>query len=393
MKKYLIIFLLFYTLGYADQLDELLKFAENNSPKIKEFDKLANILSLQEKYSLTLPNPKILFGLNNIELNKPYLSSNNPMGSLSVGISQDYIPFIKRKIDSQIFLKEKKLTNINKTIFEKQLKRQIKESYVDFIFTYRKEKVLEEQLNLYKRYKNLIEENYKYGKSGLKDILSIDTKILEIQKNLEEIYKEREIQKYKIFYLIGGEFPLKYEKDIENKELIYEDVKNSLYLKQINLEIEKIDKEIERSKVEILPNLEFMGEYMYRTGMPDMVTLKIGIQIPIFKSRKEDLLLLQKKEERLMKQLKFEDEKLKLTNVIQTIKLTYEKNSKILNLYNQIVDEKEKQIKAIELSLKYNKTDLNELIKTLEDLLQVKLEILNIKIENLKLKFQAEEVL
>ncbi|WP_297888625.1 TolC family protein, partial [Sulfurihydrogenibium sp.] len=354
---------------------------------------LEKISSLKERYYLSFPNPKITFGFNNIELNKPYLSSNNPMGSFSIGITQEYVPFIKRKLESEIYSKEKEVVKISKYIFQKQLKRQIKENYVDFIFTYRKEEILKNQLNLYNNYKSIAEEYYKYGKSGLKDILSIDTKILEIQKDLEQVYKEREIQKHRIFYLIGGYFPLKDDKDIEFEEIQSKSVEDSPYLKQIYLEIEKIDNEIQKSKVEYLPNLEFMGEYMYRTGMPDMITFKVGVQIPVFKSKKEDLVVLQKKEEKLIKQLNLEDEKLKLTNTVLSIKSTYEKNNKILKLYKNLIYEKEKQIKAIELSLKYNKSDFKELIDILNEVLQLNLEMLNLRVENLKLIFQLEEVL
>lgn len=385
--------MLFYKIVYGNQLEELLKFAEVNSPKLKEFNNLEKISSLKERYYLSFPNPKITFGFNNIELNKPYLSSNNPMGSFSIGITQEYVPFIKRKLESEIYSKEKEVVKISKYIFQKQLKRQIKESYVDFIFTYRKEEILKNQLNLYNNYKSIAEEYYKYGKSGLKDILSIDTKILEIQKDLEQVYKEREIQKHRIFYLIGGYFPLKDDKDIEFEEIQSKSVEDSPYLKQIYLEIEKIDNEIQKSKVEYLPNLEFMGEYMYRTGMPDMITFKVGVQIPVFKSKKEDLVVLQKKEEKLIKQLNLEDEKLKLTNTVLSIKSTYEKNNKILKLYKNLIYEKEKQIKAIELSLKYNKSDFKELIDILNEVLQLNLEMLNLRVENLKLIFQLEEVL
>jgi hypothetical protein len=38
MKKYLTIFLLFYKVCFASQLDDLISFAEKNSPKLKEFN-------------------------------------------------------------------------------------------------------------------------------------------------------------------------------------------------------------------------------------------------------------------------------------------------------------------------------------------------------------------
>lgn len=393
MKIYLIIFLLFYTVGYAGQLEELINFAKENSPKLKEFEKLENITKFQENYSLTLQNPKVVFGFNNFELNKPYLSSNNPMGSFSIGISQEYTPLIKREIESQIFLKERQIIKINKEIFERQLKRQIKESYGDFIFTFRKEDILNQQLNIYEKYKKLFEENYKYGKSGLKDILSLNIKILEIKKNLEEINKEREILKNKIFYLIGGEFPLKDDKDFENQNFEDKNISESIYIKQFDFIFEKVDKEIEKAKAETLPNFEFMGEYMYRNGFPDMITLKVGIQIPIFKSKKENLLILQKREEKLIKQLQLENEKLRIQNVVLSSKTAYEKNLKMIKLYEEILNEKNNLIKAIEIGIKYNKAESSELLKVLDEILQINLEILNLKLENFKLKYQIEEVL
>jgi hypothetical protein len=91
--------LLFYKFVYAGQLEDLINFAKENSPKLKEFDRLKNVFSFQEKYSLFLPNPKVYFGFNNIELNKPYLSSSNPTGSFSVGLTAGYV-FKSKKIDN-----------------------------------------------------------------------------------------------------------------------------------------------------------------------------------------------------------------------------------------------------------------------------------------------------
>lgn len=394
MKKYLTIFLLFYKVCFASQLDDLISFAEKNSPKLKEFNHQKNINSLKQSYILSLPNPKLYVGFSNFEINKPYLSSNNPMGSFLIGLSQEYPLPIKRYLDSQIVSKENELIDLNRTILERQLKRQIKENYADFIFSFRKEEVINQQLDLYKKYKKIFEENYKYGKVQLKDILSLDVKVLETQKILEEISKEREIVKNQIFYLIGGDYPLNddktfYIEDFSEKS----DVDDSVYIKQIEIDIEKTEKEIQRSKVEYLPNLEFMGEYMYRKGLPDMFTFKISITLPVFKSKKEDLIEIQKKEEKLIKQLQLENEKLRIKNLFHTINITYNKNKQIIEIYEKILREKENQIKAIELSLKYGKAEPDEILKTLEEIFQIKLMVLDLKLENLKLRFKLEEIL
>ena len=386
--------MLFYKFCFASQLDDILNFAEKNSPKLKEFNHQRNIISLQQSYVLSLPNPKLYVGFSNFEINKPYLSSNNPMGSFLIGLSQEYILPIKRNLDSQIVAKERELIDLDKTIFEKQLKRQIKENYADFVYSFRKEEIVNQQIDLYKKYKKIFEENYKYGKLQLKDILSLDVKVLEAQKILEDIGKEREVVKNKIFYLIGGEYPLRDDKTLDFETISEKPhADESVYLKQIQTDIEKTDQEIQRSKVEYLPNVEFMGEYMYRKGLPDMFTLKLGISLPIFKSKKEDLIILQKKEEKLLKQLQLENEKLRIKNIFNTAYTTYEKNKRIINIYEKILQEKENQIKAIELSLKYGKSESEEILKTLEEIFQIKLMILDLKLENLKLRFQLEEIL
>ncbi|MGC9006952.1 MAG: TolC family protein, partial [Sulfurihydrogenibium sp.] len=311
----------------------------------------------------------------------------------SVGLTAEYVPLSKRKAEKQVFSKEKDIVDADREIFERQLIRQIKENYAEFVFSLRKEKILNRQIKLYQDYKKTLEESYKYGKAGLKDLMAVDIKVLELQKQIEETKKARETIKNNIFYLIGGEFPLKEYDDLNSENVEIKDINSSPYIKQINLNIEKIDKEVEKAKTQSFPNFEFSTEYMYRTGFPDMVSFKVGIQISIFKSKKEDLLVLQKKEEKFLKQLDLEDQKLKLKSVVNSSKLVYEKNLKILNLYNQILKEKENQIKAVNLALKYNKAEVSEILKLLDEILQTKLDMLNVELENYKITFQLEEVL
>jgi len=374
MGRIFIFIFIIISIGKANQLDELINTALDNSPKLKVYQYLKNS-KYQEKISAkALPNPILQFGLSNIPLNKLYPNVNEPMSSYFVGISQMFILPIKREKNSNIVENEILAIENKEEITKKEIIKNIKLKYYDWLYSFKKEKIYTEYMDKLENLLKLAEENYKFNKTPLSDIIKIKISKIEIQKKIENIRKEREVIAQDIYYLIGKKVDLRFEEaDEDISNINFENLEKSVYIQEYKKNIEKLNAEIERKKVEYLPDIEFMVEYMFRPNRPDMINLKLGLTIPIWKSKKEDLIILQKEEEKNALYQQMKDVKLNILRQIEIIKTEYQKDLEILKLLNDEITEKENEIKAFNIAYKYKKADLSDILKSYLDLLEIKI--------------------
>jgi hypothetical protein len=62
----MLLLLLLLAFSWGGELDNLISYALENSPKIKQYEKLKESMRYKERYSKTLPNPSIYTGFNNL---------------------------------------------------------------------------------------------------------------------------------------------------------------------------------------------------------------------------------------------------------------------------------------------------------------------------------------
>ncbi|MFN3711872.1 MAG: TolC family protein, partial [Alishewanella aestuarii] len=309
----LILFCLFliYT-AQAGEVEELIEYALKKSPRLKVYENLKASTKRREEYSKSLPNPSLSFGLNNLPLNRPYPSKYEPMSSFSVGIGQRYVLGVKRERDALMARAEEEVFEVQEDVAKRELIRDIKLKYLEWLYIQKREEISKRSLEEIYRLEKLAEENYKLGRSKLSDILSLKGEALRIEGEVKRLKEERNIVKEEIDSLVGKSFELKGEGS-EIKEALEDiNLEKTPFIKQALKERERIRAEVERLKVEYLPDFEVMAEYMIRPGLENMVNLRVSFDIPIRRSIREDLLVLGKMQELKAKDWEIENLKLYL---------------------------------------------------------------------------------
>ena len=382
----MLLLLLLLAFSWGGELDNLISYALENSPKIKQYEKLKESMRYKERYSKTLPNPSIYTGFNNLPLNKPYPNSAEPMSGFVVGFSQTYILPVKR--DVEVLLSKNKIVEIEKSVevIKRELVRDIKVAYLEWVYTFKKEEILksiEKELNNLKR---IAEENYKYQKANLADILSVEADKIRLRKEITDLYYQRELYKNRIDYLVGKSFELKGE-EVEWRNLNFEgvDISESPYLREKYAQLESLKLELSKRKVEYLPDIEVMVEYMARPSMSDLFSLRVGFTIPLWRSQKENMMVLEKQEEIKAKEQEIRELQLELKRQLKDLEVEYEKNRELLELTRKLIKEKRNELKALELSYSFGKADFRDLLRLYREVWELELSELELELSLKKL--------
>ncbi len=390
----LILNLFFFSLSKAGELESLIDYALKNSPRLKVYQSMIESTKHRETYSKSLPNPSLSVGLNNLPLNRPYPNKYEPMSNLSIGISQMYMLPIKREREALMALKERLALLEEEELLKRELIKDIKLSYLEWLYTFKREDVLNrikrEIDTLYK----LAEENYKYGKTNLSDLLFLKGEQIKVESELEKVKLERESKKEELDYLVGKRFELKGEEVYFKREEFPEvNLDESLYIKRLKAQREKLVAEVERRKVEYLPDIELMAEYMIRPSMENMFSLRAGVSLPIWKSKREDRLVLEKLEEVKAKDWEIENTRLELRKTLNSLKIEYSRLKEILKWTEELIEEKEKEIKALELAYRYQKADLRDLLRLYRELWELEINRLDVELSIQKIWPRLEVLL
>jgi len=382
----MLLLLLLLAFSWGGELDNLISYALENSPKIKQYEKLKESMRYKERYSKTLPNPSIYTGFNNLPLNKPYPNSAEPMSGFVVGFSQTYILPVKR--DVEVLLSKNKIVEIEKSVevIKRELVRDIKVAYLEWVYTFKKEallKSIEKELNNLKR---IAEENYKYQKANLADILSVEADKIRLRKEITDLYYQRELYKNRIDYLVGKSFELKGE-EVEWRNLNFEgvDISESPYLREKYAQLESLKLELSKRKVEYLPDIEVMVEYMARPSMSHLFSLRAGFTIPLWRSQKENMMVLEKQEEIKAKEQEIRELQLELKRQLKDLEVEYEKNRELLELTRKLIKEKRNELKALELSYSFGKADFRDLLRLYREVWELELSELELELSLKKL--------
>jgi len=390
IPSWFFLFFFLFSLSYSGELEEILYYALENSPKIKEYEKLKKSLEYREKYALSLPNPIFFVGLSNLPINRPYPNAKEPMSSFTIGFSQMYVLPIKRELESKVFYNERKTLEENEEILKKELVRDIKIKYLEWVYTFKKEKVLLDIKSEIERLEHMAKVNYTYGKATLSDILSLKGEVLKISKEIESLKELRGKLKEEIDYLVGKSFELKGE-DVKLPHADFNiDLDNTVYLKRLKAELSTLRAELQRKKVEHLPDFEVMVEYMARPSMSHMFSLKIGFTVPIRRDERENLAVLEKLSQIDAKKEELKDTILKLRKLLNTLRLEYESKEELLRITDELLKEKNNELKALEIAYQYNKADFRDILRLHKDMWELKVNRLELELELNKLLFELE---
>ncbi|RMH80466.1 MAG: TolC family protein [Acidobacteria bacterium] len=387
------LFLLFILvqISASSEIEKLILYALENSPRIKVYENLKRSVKHRESYSKNLPNPSLVVGLNNLPLNRPYPSKLEPMSSLSFGIAQMYVLPIKREKEADVSIAEFLLLSSREELLKRELIRDIRLKYLEWLYTFKEEEILKSILKEIRSLEKITEENYRFGKATLSDLLSIKAEVIRVEREIRALQEERRLMKEELYYLIGGSVELKGE-DFKVQDVDLESLKPELspYLKVLKDEMERVLKEVERAKVEYLPDFEFMAEYMIRPGLDNMFSLRLSMSLPIRRSRREDLMVLEKLEELRAKEKELENMILEVRRSINSLKVEKSKNLELMGLTKSLLEERERELKAMEAYYRFGRVDFRDLLRLQRELWELRMELLRLELELKKINLRAE---
>jgi len=371
----IVIFLfIFFSFVYSSQLEELINFVLENNQKLKSFENLEKSYVLKGKFKKALPNPELRFTFRNFDTEVPVARKENPMSGYAITFMQKYILPVKRERTFEIFKNKAMEVKIRKEVYEKELIKNVKILYFNYLYTYEKEKILKELKNdLYTLLESL-SEKYAKNKALLSDLLMVRTEILKIEEELGKNEALRKALIGEIFSLAGKKFDLKPEK-LELHAFPERFSENrSVYVRLLSEELNTLRKELERAKVEHYPDLNFLAEYVVRSGNPDLFSLGVGISLPVRYKNRERFLVLEAREriKAKVKEIKFTKNLVK--EKFLGLKREYELTLKALKSLKKEIRKKEQEIEALFLAYRYDKVDVREIVRAYRDLRNLKIQ-------------------
>ncbi len=393
MHIFLAFFILLINISFADQLDDLIDFALRNNPTLKSFENLIKSKDIRSRYKLTLPNPVVGFALQSVELEYPFPRAQNPMSGLGFFFSQRYTLPVKREKDSLIAKETEEKIEAERELFKKQLIRSIKESYYDFQYSYMLEEL---SLSIKKEIEDILEvseEHYIYGRANLADLVFLKVELGRIEEQIVFARNLRLKSLAIIEALAGGKVDLKKEKLEAVPFPSPLDVEKSPYIRVVEKEIKVLEAEEERLKVEHLPDITLTGAYLLRPDIPDLITLKAGITVPLWYERKEKLMVMEKREEIRGKHLFLEGVKLRVKGEYEALKSVYLSLRETLDIVRKEIEDKKKEIESLNIAFTYEKEDFRDLLRAYRELWNLRLKEIKLIVDLLKVTARAEELI
>ncbi len=385
--------ILFINFSYADQLDKLINIAIENNPILKSYENLILAKENRSQYKLSFPNPLVGFAIQSVELEYPFPRSSNPMSGFAFFVSQKYVLWRKRNLDSQIAESLAEKIKIERELFKKRLVRALKEHFYDYQYSFMLEDL---SLSIKREIEDLMEvseEHYIYGKINLSDLVFLNVELSRIEEEIVKAKKLRLESLAKIETLVGRDITLKREKLNMTDFPTNFSPERSIYTKVVKEDIKVLKKEEERLKVEHLPDIYFSGAYLLRPDISDLITLKLGLTIPLWYERKEKLMVMEKREEIRAKILLLEGVKLEIKGKYKALKAVYEYLRETIELVRKEIKDKKKEIESLNIAFAYEKEDFRDVLRAYRELWDLRLKEIKILIELLKVSARAEELL
>jgi len=167
----ILISLLFTSLTFGNELVKLIDFALKNNPGLKSYEGIKRSYVLKKEFSLSLPNPQVGVGLNNLDTRRFFPTEENPMSGFALFLSQRYILPVKRTRSAEIYGRKALRIAVERESFKKELIRQLKELYWEFSYSFEMERILRDMEREIRDLIEITEEKYRFGKALLSDLI------------------------------------------------------------------------------------------------------------------------------------------------------------------------------------------------------------------------------
>ena len=402
---FLCLFSVLFTSAIAQSLDSLLNKAYNNNPGLKALQ-LEYEAALQKGPQVSqLPNPTIGIGV-------PILSPETRLGSqvLSVSASQMFPWFGTLKARENVVITMAKSRYEQRAAERLNIDYKIKTAYYKLYQLHEEQTILKRNIRIFLTLEKVALAKVESGKSLASDVLSVRLKIEELGKQVQLREEQKKALSAQINEAIGSQENIPISVDIAKvnlADLTYdlathrENIQNNHPLiKQIDWNIETSANEIElnnlSNKLSFGVGLDYSLVESRTDANPvdngrDILIPKVMLTLPIYRKKYNA-----KKEEELLKQLAFNQQKEQVTNVliskIKQYKSEFE-NAILLFELAQLQIELSNSAYDILLEDYSNKGQrFDELLKLQNDINQYELNMLRAAVQTHLAKFRIEHL-
>ncbi|RBQ27130.1 TolC family protein [Arcobacter sp. CECT 9188] len=367
MKKVVFVLSIIISSLSATTIEELVNSSFSKNYDLKGLEKSIEVANHQIKLAKNWENPMLEFKTNMIMLNKNYIKDQKEYG---VEISQAIPIGNKLDIEESIAKKDRNIQEIVLDDKRLELESKIYSYSYNILILENRLKFLEQYKRNQDKLENLYSKLYKYEKANFNEILNtqiskydIDIQINELKTTIENLYLNLEIITYVNIDNLSGNLEFK---DIDNNT-----IQDTFYthpqIKILELTNQRYKDYAKLEEAKKFSSITLSVEYMQNKDQ-DYANISIGMPLPIYKTENINKLKANLNANETNDKQKSQIHNLKLQTKIYLNNLEKSKqNYKIIQ--ERIIPLKQKLQKVLENSTIFEKANLEESVKNLNELL------------------------
>ena len=372
LRNSFILTCLIITSSFSTSLENIINSAIVNNKNLQAIEKSIQVANEQIKLSNKWDNPILTIGANDLQFDTSRRDLE-PMQGQYIGFSQNIPINGKIKLQEEIAMKDKAISNLN----YEDAKLKLKSKLIEYLYSI---KILENKYLLLNQYQkniksleDLTTSLYESNKSNQSMIINLKTDYLkiEIQKeNLQNIIKNNYLKLEEITY----EKITSIDVSLDVKELIFsKDISTHPIIKILEQNNEKFNKQAQLEDAKKLSDVKVSAVYFQRDDKYKDYA-NVSLSIPLAFYGKENIKILQAKIKAREFKDKLDDSKKRFEIKIASLQNDLDSSIKKYKLLKDlIIPLQEENQKTIE---KYNSLELiksDEILKNLNKIIQNKI--------------------
>ena len=372
LKNSFILTCLIITSSFSTSLENIINSAILNNKNLQAIEKSIQIANEQIKLSNKWDNPILTIGANDLQFDTSRRDLE-PMQGQYIGFSQNIPINGKIKLQEEIAMKDKAISDLN----YEDAKLELKSKLMQYLYSI---KILEKKYLLLNQYQkniksleDLTSSLYESNKSNQSMIINLKTDYLkiEIQKeNLQNIIKNNYLKLEEITYKKITSIDV----SLDVKELILsKDIFTHPKIKTLEQNNEKFNKQAQLEDAKKLSDIKVSAVYFQRDDKYKDYA-NVSLSIPLAFYGKENIKILQAKIKSREFKDKLDDSKKRFEIKIASLQNDLDSSIKKYKLLKDlIIPLQEENQKTIE---KYNSLELiksDEILKNLNKIIQNKI--------------------
>lgn len=278
----------------------------------------------------------------------------------------------------------KKAQETKQKLIQKQILRDVKLAYFDWIYLFNKEKILQEKVDLYNEFRRISELNNELGETALLEYTTAETKFLDVRNQLSTVYNDMAIAKNNLQNLLNINHTIVPAQDtMKIYRIPYQvnasgNYKSQLLQDYYKQQLNATKQQLKMNKAAYFPDIKlgyFNQEINNEKGFDGLI---FGISLPLwFLPQKKEI-----QEAKIQTRIDKNRLKLQMNKQDKEIKnLAHELNTN----HKQIIYYREKALKQADMLLntaknRYDSEDIEyyEYMQSLKNAYEIKLDYLRI---------------